>query len=62
MTPALPAVWSCLSSSNALYKEITSLLYSALYGGKQCTVGWKNQAAGDAALLYNEMVRVECGA
>jgi hypothetical protein len=61
MTPSLPAVWNCLSSSNALYKEITALLYSALYGGRQCTVGWKNQAPGNPAFLFNELVTVECG-
>jgi len=60
MNPDLPQNygWACLSTSNPLYKEITSLLYVAYITGKSCTL-YVNFAAPSSSLL-NEIRIGQC--
>ncbi len=58
MNPALPQFggWACLPTSNALYKEINSVLYMSYVTGKNCTL-YVQFTGGD---LYNEIKAAQC--
>ncbi len=50
MVPAIPTGgWACLSTSNALYEEITALLLTGYATGNNCAVNWNKTGANGFA-------------